>query len=444
MLKKLGILLAALSILLLVGCNMTQAPKDAKSAVAEKQEKGLTIKNRDFAGTHDGAGTKEDPTYQYSMHFGQDGQFVQDIIASKGYSGRFTEKGTYRIDKTNKKIVMTIKAVTEERFASDNALTNGEAPTAFYERSNGDVKSPLNKAEDHPIDIKIADKYLLGSVNGVKLYPTKKATVNYAQHYASEKSKYINADNWFSGKSFVGGIGIISFKSGKFIWQYASLGDAIHSVAIAQGNYTVSSNDNEITLKVLEKTPLYKGPNAENFQYTTIGVSPFESVQTVTLKKISESRVQSDNISSFGTQTLELGDGGDRYSSFVDQWAVATTKVRMRKMKNLTVTDLFPTVNDFSNWVVPIFEKKHQQNFYVVARQTDIVEGETGRPYKYRVVMSTKDPNDDSDTPGSGASVFVSSEGEMVEDTAADQENGIIIHPSSYLQEKYDDYKRQH
>lgn len=259
--KRLLTWLGLLSIgLLLVGCNTSATPSKTTSKTAEAKADGLTIQGRDFAGTYVGKGTADDPTYKYSMHFGKDGEFVQDIIASNGYAGRFTEKGIYSVNKKSQKIVMTIKEVTEERFANDSALATGQAPTAFYARSSTDSSSPLNKAEDHPIDIKIESKYLVGSVNGVKLFPTKKATVNYTKHYEAEKSKYTKAGGWLSGKTFGDGTSLVAFENGQFIWQYAPTQGVVHFAASAQGSYEISASGKQIQFTITAKTPSISRP----------------------------------------------------------------------------------------------------------------------------------------------------------------------------------------
>lgn len=372
--RKIFTLFSLISILFLSGCNSSTSPPSKTSKVIESKSNIMKVVGRDFAGVYVGKGTTKDPTYRYSIHFGQNGQFVQDIIASKGYAGRFTEKGTYTIDRKSKKIVMTIKGVTEERFASDNALTAGAAPTAFYERHDSSSESPLNEAEDHPIDIKIGAEHLIGSVNGVKLYPTKKATVNYTKHYDAEEAKYRKSGGWVSGRTFgTGGI-LISFKAGKFIFQFATLEDPIHTVTSAEGTYTLSSSGRKISLIFSSFTPLYKGPKAEYYQYTTIARSPFENIKTANLTVISENELRSDAIGSIEPLSLGSEDAGDHYPSLMNQWSVTNTKDKMRKVQNLGVTDIFPTEDDFAKWVISAATESDGSDIELTGKGTDVTE----------------------------------------------------------------------
>lgn len=429
--KRLLLLFGMLNILFIVGCSPSTSSSNSTSKVAESKTEGVTLVGRDFAGTYTGKGTAEDPTYQYSMHFGKDGQFVQDIIATKGYAGRFTEKGTYTIDKKNKKIVMTIKEVTEERFANDTALAAGDAPTAFYEWSSSDSESPLNKAEDHPIDIKLGAKYLIGSVNAVKLYPTKKATVNYTKHYDAEKAKYTKSGGWVSGKTFgTGGI-LVSFKNGKFIFQYATVKDPIHTVASAEGDYTLSSNGQKIKLDFSSITPLYQGPKAEYYQYTTSTTSPFENVRTVNLTVISESELRSDAIGSIGALDLGSENAGDHYPSLMNQWSVANTKAKMQKVRNLGVTDIFPTVDDFAQWVLPIATKQAGYDLDILGKGTDVTDDDerVNTTFKYEVTYA----NPENAVPGI---VGITEDGRLYAYIVVTQ--GRFMQPDYSWQEKYD------
>lgn len=434
--KRLSMLLGLLCVLLLVGCNPSTSSTSSTSKSVGVKAEGVTIVGRDFAGTYTGKGSAEDPTYQYSMHFGKDGQFVQDIIASKGYAGRFTEKGTYKIDKKNNKIIMTITEVTEERFASDEALLAGQAPVAFYKRSSNDPESPLNKAEDHPIDIKRGAKYLVGSVNGVKLYPTKKATVNYTKHYEAEKSKYTKSGGWLSGKTFGNGSSLVAFENGQFIWQYASTEGVVHFAASAQGSYEISASGKEIKFTITAKTPLYHGPNAENFQYNATSAGPFDGPTTMTLTIVSENSLKGTNVGGFNTVELAPQNAGDHYPSLVNQWGVSTVKSKMREVSQQSLTDVFPTVDDFANWVLKYRGESNGTTYYANHRSTDIVNDDerVNKTFKYQVVLQASDNPDD---PSPGTAVAITADGKVYEDSD-DGDNQRYMKPSADLQAKYD------
>lgn len=448
--KRLIALLSMSTFFLLVGCNpSTSSSNSTSKQVVESKAEGVTIVGQDFAGTYTGKGTADDPTYQYSMHFGKDGQFVQDIIASKGYAGRFTEKGTYKIDKKNKKIVMTIKEVTEERFGSDEALATGEAPTTFYERSKSSSKSPLNKAEDHPIDIKLGAKYLTGSVNGVKLYLTKKATVNYTKHYETEKSKYTKAKTYLSGRVYMTPASeavsnTIAFKGNQFIWQYGYGINGKGQLAVLQGTYMFNIQSNILTLTITDQSKVYLNSATELRRNHYLSTNPKLFNGTTLQLTLSGDSFQAINTDSFVTWPMRNETGKSNiknYDTLYRQYNVGALNTLMTQQAPKTVKDLFPTVDDFAKWVEVIWqgssdEQKAWANIRMTAGFDD--DERVQKEFEYSVVMQSSNRPDD---PSPGTTVAITPDGQMYIDMRPWFTDGRYLRPDKELQEKYDAYR---
>ncbi|MFC6322470.1 hypothetical protein [Companilactobacillus baiquanensis] len=369
------LIISMIFLLILGGCTSAK-PKLSKTS----SNGNIVIKGHNFRGLYQGNGTANDPDYKYSMYFGKDGNFVQDIISSKGFAGRFTEKGTYTIAK-NGDVTMNIDSVTEERFSSDAALRKGKAPTSIVQRQG----NTLSAAEDHPIKIENKKSYLLGTVNKVKLYPTSKATVNYHKHYRSELKKYDSAHNSFSGHGFTSNgmdtpMNAITFKNNKFIWRYGyqdSRNTAKNSavMAVFQGTYSYNSNNHIMTLKVSNQSKAYYGDLMKlgGFEYQKIG----ESLAGKTLKlKYHDNDL--DLISGeFDTWTMEDGHPDDasqsqpKYDDYINSYSVSTFDSQMKKgsssdSSGRSVEDVFPTKEDFADWVTDYFRNKGDDYFHVL------------------------------------------------------------------------------
>lgn len=167
----------------LVGCQGNVKPsKKTEQRVASPTTKNGRIKliGQNFAGNYQGTGTKSDPSYEYLMAFKADGTFRQDITATDGYYAKFVEQGTYTIDKQAAKIVINIQQVVEVTYATEYDLSHQQPPISYDYRKQQGGKA-LTAAENKPINILIKSDYLQGSVNGVRLKPTKQAMPSFNQ-----------------------------------------------------------------------------------------------------------------------------------------------------------------------------------------------------------------------------------------------------------------------
>lgn len=408
--KKRNYLLLVLSmifILVLAGCSSSKPKLSSETSV----NGDIVIKGHNFRGLHQGNGTVKDPDYKYSMYFGKNGDFVQDIISSKGFSGRFTEKGTYTINKKGD-VTMNIDSVTEERFSSDSALKNGNAPTSIVQRQG----NTLNAAEDHPIKIENKKSYLLGTVNNVKLYPTDKKTVNYHKHYQSELKKYDNAHDSFSGHGFTSNgmdtpMNAIAFKNNKFIWRYGyqdseSTASDSAVMAVFQGTYSYSSNSHIMTLKVSNQSKAYYGDlmNLSGFEYQKSGNSlagsklklKYRDNKLTLISREFDSWVMEDNYPDDSTQSQP------KYDDYINSYSVATFDSQMHKGSSSdgsdqSVKDVFPTKEDFADWVTDYFvNNKEDEYFHVLEAgdgetlpvREDLNKSATPVPMVYRVYYS--------------------------------------------------------
>lgn len=355
------VIISILFLLVISGCSS----KKADLSDVKESSGNIVIKGHNFRGLHQGNGTAKDPDYKYSMYFGKDGNFVQDIISSKGFAGRFTERGTYNIAK-NGDITMNIASVTEERFTSDSSLSRGIAPKSIVQREG----STLNAAEDYPIKIKNKNTYLLGTVNNVKLYPTDAKTVNYKKHYQSEMKKYDNTYNKFSGHGFTSNgmdtpMNGIAFKGNKFIWRYGYLGrnaDKDNAVmAVFEGTYSYSSSDHILTLNVSDQSKSYYGNlmSLNGFKYKKSGSSLAGNNLKLRYRNNALNLVNS-SFKSWGMKDEYPEDASQsqpKYDDYLNSYSVATFDSQMEKddENNSPVKKAFPTKEDFADWVTDYY-----------------------------------------------------------------------------------------
>lgn len=329
--------LSLLTMLGAVGCSNNNVARTHSDQATNKE---IVVKNHNFVGTHQGNNTAKNPDYKYSMYFSDDGSFVQDIISSKGFAGRFTEKGTYTIAK-NGDITMKINSVTEERFASDSALNAGQAPLSIVQRQG----NTLNAAEDHAIKIENKKTYLLGTVNQVKLYATDKQTVNYNKHYQSETRKYADAYGKFSNHGFTSNgmdtpMNAIAFKGANFIWKYGyqdqSKDENSAVMAAFEGTYDYNSNTKIITLNVTNQSKAYYGNlmNLSGFEYQKIGNSLVDG--TLKLRYSNNTLTLIDNhMSSWKMKDEHPDDESQSYPKYDDlssSFGVSTVAAQMHKV----------------------------------------------------------------------------------------------------------------
>lgn len=443
--KYLLISLGLLTLLGAVGCSNNNVADTHSDQVATKK---IVVKGHNFVGTNQGHNTAKDPDYKYSMYFGNDGSFVQDIISSKGFAGRFTEKGTYTIAK-NGDITMTINSVTEERFASDSALKTGQAPLNIVQRQG----STLNAAEDHAIKIKNKQTYLLGTVNQVKLYSTDKQTVNYNQHYQSETRKYDKKYAKLSGRGFMSPAtemtanGIV-FKGNRFIWKYGAPNDEVPTSGLDQGAQksiligTYKLENDQLTLYVDGSTNLYcgtvveLGKNSYNKYYSskdTPKTFVFSFTKNSTLNLLSKYKnYTSEDMLDYGTIS-----GTPNYSKWNKPDLLKNFDGSMKKGQEMTSTSenddsnskvksVFPTADDFADWVTNYYRDKgdyatdddpgfHVLNAFsdetvAVRKDENTVEDSN---MVYSLLFSLTSLNGDNDTPDVGRIVCISSDGKI-------------------------------
>ncbi|WP_125714101.1 YgdI/YgdR family lipoprotein [Companilactobacillus kedongensis] len=448
--KYLLVMISALFLLVLAGCsnNSTTSTKSNN-----KSNKEIVIKGHNFKGIHHGNGTAKDPDYKYSMYFGKDGSFVQDIISSKGFAGRFTEKGTYTIA-TNGNITMNIDNVTEERFNNDSDLSEGMAPISIVQREGG----TLNAAENHPIKIENKKTYLLGTVNNVKLYPTDRQTVKYNKHYQNEKNKYDNAYSKFSNHGFTSNgmdtpMNAIAFKGSKYIWRYGYQ-DAKNTnknsavMAVFEGTYSYNSNSHIMTLKVSEQSNAYYGNlmSLGGFEYqksgsplagTTLRLKYNHNVLTL-LSSVFSSWKMEDNYPDDASQSLP------KYDDYLNSYSVSSFNSQMHKesssdSEGRSVKEVFPTKEDFADWVTEYYQQDEEMHNFHVLEAGDgatlpVAEeagGEkTATPMVYRLYYSVaEEGNEESDV---GRNVGIALDGTIY--------NGHIIMKDPDLTQAYKDY----
>ncbi|WP_025024463.1 hypothetical protein [Companilactobacillus nodensis] len=419
--------------LILAGCG-NNSQNTASSNNTENAVKKIVIKGHNFKGTHNGDGSSKDPDYKYSMYFDKDGHFVQDIISSNGFSGRFTERGTYTIAK-NGDITMNIVSVTEERFASDYDLSNGEAPISIVQREG----NTLNAAEDHAIKIKNKETYLLGTVNNVKLYPTDKKTVNYRKHYQSEMSKYNSSYGKFSNHGFTSNgmdtpMNAIAFKGSNFIWRYgyqdpnnSSKDSAV--MAVFEGTYSYDSSTRIMTLNVSSQSNSYYGDlmSLGGFEYQKSG-KPLAG-KTLKLKYVNNTLTLVG--SGFTSWTMEDSYPNDasqsqpKYDDYISSYAVSTFDSQMHKGSESdsnggSVKEVFPTKEDFVDWLTDYYQKDDDtSNFHAMESDEGgtlpVLESFGGEkknvPMVYRIYYSfAEEGNEVSDT---GKNIGITSSGKI-------------------------------
>lgn len=198
-----GFIMVVCSLLILSACR-GKAPEQNKTTKVATQ----SIVGETYKGTHTGNKTSADPDYTYLMDFKKDGTFRQDIIASNGYAGKFVEQGKYKIDTKTKNITIDIQEVVEVTYANDDDLKVDKSPVSYQYRDKAGT-TKLTDAENKPITIKIMPKYLVGSVNKVKLYQTSEKVVTFKQFKTNQGTKYheamkLKTKNAIVGKNFQG------------------------------------------------------------------------------------------------------------------------------------------------------------------------------------------------------------------------------------------------
>ncbi|WP_125588834.1 hypothetical protein [Companilactobacillus jidongensis] len=431
--KYLLIAISVLALLTVAGCG-SNSQSTASSNNTENTVKKIIIKGHNFKGTHKGDGSSKDPDYKYSMYFGKDGNFVQDIISSNGFAGRFTERGTYTIAK-NGDIIMNIVSVTEERFASDSDLSSGVAPISIVQREG----NTLNAAEDHAIKIKNKTTYLLGTVNNVKLYQTDKKTVNYRKHYESEMSKYNSSYGKFSNHGFTSNgmdtpMNAIAFKGSNFIWRYGyqdendtSKNSAV--MAVFEGTYSYDSSTQTMTLNVSSQSNSYYGNlmNLGGFEYQKSG-KPL-AAKTLKLKYVNNTLTLFG--SSFTSWKMEDNHPNDasqsqpKYDNYINSYAVSIFDSQMHKGSDSdsnggSVKEVFPTKEDFVDWLTDYYQKDDDTSNFHVMESDDggtlpVLENFGGEKKTvamvYRIYYSfAEEGNEISDT---GKNIGITSSGEI-------------------------------
>ncbi|RRK09229.1 hypothetical protein D1831_13870 [Lactiplantibacillus garii] len=267
---KKAVLLSTLLIsgLVLTGCQSTSSKattKNTHSAVTTAVASDLgQVAGKSYSGTHQGKGVADDPTYQYKISFGKNGKFGQVITSSNGYAARFVEQGTYKYDKTNHEIKLSITKVTETSYTSDADLKSSSNPSMLSVRSkDGQSKqTQLTSAENKTLTIEDKGDYLLGTVNNVKLYPDKKPVSDYDKLAQNESKGYSTAAQTVNQKTFYAKLGTsriwMSFNDDG-TWQCRII-DGTHKWDIYdQGTWSVKNG--QLSLK----------PTGDIREYTIVG-----------------------------------------------------------------------------------------------------------------------------------------------------------------------------
>lgn len=433
--KILGILLVV--IFVLTGC----------SNKGTNSKKKLRVEGNVFQSTTINRGKK----LNKQLDFRKDNKIVlmnTDYSQETHHWYRDIVKGSY--EKSGNKIIVHYKKGYTEEYTSKKALNAMKLP---YRISSDDENVKVLHLKLNDDSLKVTDKH--NSKVEYKLVKDSKHQ-DYGKLIDSHREKYNKKYATLSGRGFMSPAtemseNGIAFKGDRFIWHYGAPNNDYNSgldigaqVAIFEGSYKVVNN--RLQLFIDGSTNIFCGTvrqlgNKEFIDYYSSSDTPkeldfsFTENSTLTLLK-SKGHITSEEMMNYGTvagtPNFDTWDVQNKLESFdrsmhqgVKSTSDSESKDDTSDTTDQDVKDVFPTKEDFANWVGSVYPTLSGNDEDSPFTILDSYEGGTidlreqidspivEESVIYSVSYSTTESDENSDAPDIARNISITSDGKI-------------------------------
>lgn len=347
--------------LLFVGCSKKPADKTIQN------NQTIKIKKHNFQGNYS---DKQSIKTHYEISFDDNHQFVQVITKKTKQPIRYLQKGTYKLQK-NGNIKIKVNEVTQENFENATSLNEKLSPLSIEQRKS----SQLLQSEQKETVFKRKQKYFINQNNKVKFYQQKKKPFVYQSLVDQENKKYADSYGTFSGHGFTSSgmdspMNAIAFSGNKFIWKYGLINKSEQNkdiLAIFEGTYSVK--EDVVTLNIQKQSNAYQGMLLTLSGYIYKNVLDPIAGKTLTLKHSNDTlSLINSPIESMSMKDLAPDDAESSYPKYdflTQNFGVNIITNKMHQQKIRSVEELFPTGEDFKDWVMPEYGLTDPDDYHI-------------------------------------------------------------------------------
>lgn len=323
--KKTGLIALAV-VVSLAGCGQakTTTVKKATPSAPKQALKATTY-------TQDGS----------TVMLSKDGTFVAETKDNDQHTDTMRQ-GTYQFNHAKTKATLKVTGVTTATYPDQSALDQATAPQQITRKLKGQTLTLTEKTLP-TLTLADAKKSATKLSRYDDFYPalTKKYNATYG---ALQAKTYFASTNTSSDV----GSGFLWFKGNHFFWrlQPTHSVDATDRVVFAEGSYIFDAAKSELNLTLTDQSPLYYQPTGLDYDdrqkgYTKSEAGPLGSTVTMTLSQVGDHYQIGCDDPNVGTYVVS-GDGTVSYT-------VAHMEAQFVKAK--TITDVFPTADDFLQYI---------------------------------------------------------------------------------------------
>jgi hypothetical protein len=361
--KKTGLIALAV-VVLLAGCGQAKTTAKKAAPSAPKQ----TLKATTY--TQDGS----------TIALSKDGTFVAETKDNDQHTDTMRQ-GTYEFNHAKTKATLKVTGVTTATYPDQSALDQATAPQQITRKLKGQTLTLTEKTLP-TLTLADAKKSATKLSNYDDFYPalTKKYNATYG---ALEPKIYVATTNT---PDDIGG-GFLWFKGNHFFWRLEPTHrfGVENAVVYAEGSYVFDVANSALKLTLTDQSPLYHRPTGIDYDdrpklYVSSEAGPINDHVTLKLSQVGGNYQMRCDDPDVGTYVPDSDNTG--------MYTVAHLESQFHKA--LTITDVFPTADDFLNdyqSTISSDDADNLDNFNVESDQTISVMDSDGAstqiPVKY-------------------------------------------------------------
>ena len=323
--KKTGLIALAI-VVLLAGCGQAKTTTVKKATPSAPKQ---TLKATTY--TQDGS----------TVMLSKDGTFVAETKDNDQHTDTMRQ-GTYQFNHAKTKATLKVTGVTTATYPDQSALDQATAPQQITRKLKGQTLTLTEKTLP-TLTLADAKKSAAKLSHYDDFYPalTKKYNATYG---ALEPKIYVATTNT---PDDIGG-GYLWFKGNRFFWRLEPTHrfGVENSVVYAEGNYVFDVANSVLKLTLTDQSPLYHRPTGIDYDdrpklYVSSEAGPINDHVTLKLSQVGGNYQMRCDDPDVGTYVPDSDNTG--------MYTVAHLESQFHKA--LTITDVFPTADDFLQYI---------------------------------------------------------------------------------------------
>lgn len=369
-LKKIGVSILLLgSIVTLAACgnNASKVTDTGQAATSSSVHPTLQVAGKNFQGTHQGDHSQADPQIKTTLSFAKNGTFTRELVQTHGVAKHLVAKGHWQ--QTKGTVTLKVTAVTEEEFSSDAAVAQDKAATKIVQRSaTGQDATALTATEAQPLKLTVKADHLIDRSQTLTLRRTNQAAINYDTHYTTAQAAFAAAQKeaakhqldhttWVT--TFAGTKKIKSHLTFNADGTYTRLSQTLYGggdcyAQTDTGNFTYDPDQRQLSLTKTAASDSYHYKSQDAMQRNAY----FEAATNFdTQGRMNAKLTAADKLTFAYFDDGTTTPGSDEMMTKTNYTALASPTdfaAQQSKAAPMTVKDLFPTSEDFKNYVIEV------------------------------------------------------------------------------------------